>query len=58
MESAGSLVVQLTVAEFSWMLVTVTLVIIGGVVSARANVVNVKSPDVARLPAASRDLTR
>jgi hypothetical protein len=32
--------------------------ITGGVVSGGAWVVNVKSPDVARLPAASRDFTR
>ena len=52
------MVLQLTLALLVVIPELETALIDGAVVSAAALVVNVKSPDVARLPAASRDLTR
>ena len=57
-ESLASLVFQEIVAALDVTPELETPLITGGVVSGGAGVVNVKSPDVARLPAASRDLTR
>ncbi len=57
-ESDASLVVQEMVAVETVMFELATLEITGGVVSGGAAVVKVKSPDVARLPAASLDFTR
>ncbi|MBO0797249.1 MAG: hypothetical protein J2P31_00345 [Blastocatellia bacterium] len=51
-------VVQVIVALVAVMPTAATLDITGGVVSGRDVVVKVKSPEVARLPASSLDLTR
>ena len=52
------LIVQPMLAPKELMLKDEMPLMTGAVVSAWAAVVNVKSPDTARLPAASRDLTR
>ena len=57
-ESEASSVVQLIVAVEVVMLALPTLEMTGGVVSGGVAVVKVKSPDTARLPAASFDFTR
>ena len=56
--SDASLVVQAIVAPDVVTPDEPTPLIVGAVVSGAAAVVNVKLPEVARLPAASRDLTR
>mgnify|MGYP001609827647 CR=1 FL=1 len=55
--SLDSLVVQLMVTPVEVMLVEVTAVMTGAVVSGGASVVNVKSADVVKFPDASFDLT-
>src|SRR3977135_1929461 len=57
-ESLSSFVVQLIVAPDAVTPVDATPEITGGVVSAAASVVNVESPESARLLAASLDRTR
>jgi hypothetical protein len=56
--SLASFVVQVTVAPLEEMFELETALIKGAAVSGGALVVNVKSPEVARFPAASRDFTR
>jgi hypothetical protein len=56
--SLASLVVHETVAELDVAPELATALMTGGVVSGAAVVVKVKSPEVARFPAGSRDFTR